>query len=41
MSQKKEKGFLAGACWTVESLMQAAPGRWLTPPPEDWCATGV
>lgn len=41
MSQKNEKGILEGASWTAESLMQAAPGRWLTPPPEGWHATGV
>lgn len=41
MDQKNENGFLEGACWTAESLMQATPGRWLTPPPEGWRATGV
>lgn len=41
MDQQNEKGLLDDACWTAESLMQAAPGHWLTPLPEGWRATGV
>lgn len=41
MFHKSEKGFSQEGCWTSALLMEAMPGRWLNPPPEDWRATGV
>lgn len=41
MGQTNEKGILAASCWTRESFMDAAPGRWLNPPPDGWQASGV
>lgn len=41
MTQKIEKGYSQDACWTAELLVEAVPGRWLTPPHDGWRATGV